>query len=88
MTVATPKRELKNLAEPHRAEVSLCLFQAQKGGYGESEGSGGKRLGRSPVPPVQLQKIVSLREQGLSYRKIANRVGLSVGKVDEAVSRA
>jgi len=48
----------------------------------------GKRLGRPPVPPIQLQKIVSLREQGLSYRKIANRVGLSVGKVHEAVSRA
>ena len=48
----------------------------------------GKRLGRPPVPPIQLQKIVSLREQGMSYRKIANRVGLSVGKVHEAVSRA
>ena len=47
----------------------------------------GKRLGRPPVPPIQLQKIVSLREQGMSYRKIANRVGLSVGKVHEAVSR-
>jgi DNA invertase Pin-like site-specific DNA recombinase len=48
----------------------------------------GKRLGRPPVPPIQLQKIVSLREQGMSYRKIANRVDLSVGKVHEAVSRA
>ena len=48
----------------------------------------GKRLGRPPVPPIQLQKIVSFREQGLSYRKIANRVGLSVGKVHDAVSRA
>ena len=47
----------------------------------------GKRLGRPPVPPIQLQKIVSLREQGLPYRKIANRVGLSVGKVHEAVSQ-
>ena len=48
----------------------------------------GKRLGRPSVPPIQLKKIVTLREQGMSYRKIANRVGLSVGKVHEAVSRA
>jgi len=48
----------------------------------------GKRLGSPPVPPIQLQKIASLREQGMSYRKIANRVGLSVGKVHSCVNKA
>ena len=38
----------------------------------------GKRLGRPPVPPIQRQKIKRLREEGLSYRKIAKRTGLSV----------
>ena len=38
----------------------------------------GKRLGRPPVPPVQVEKIKALRQEGLSYRKIAKRMGLSV----------
>ena len=38
----------------------------------------GKRLGRPPVPPIQVEKIKALRQEGLSYRKIAKRMGLSV----------
>ena len=38
----------------------------------------GKRLGRPPVPPIQRQKIKRLRDEGLSYRKIAKRMDLSV----------
>ena len=38
----------------------------------------GKRLGRPPVPPIQVEKIKALRQEGLSYRKIAKRTGLSV----------
>ncbi len=41
----------------------------------------GKRLGRPPVPPIQIQKIKLLREEGLSYRKIAKTVDLSVATV-------
>ena len=37
MTVAALKRELKSLAEPHRAEVLHRFFQTQKGGYGEGD---------------------------------------------------
>ena len=40
--------------------------------------SQGKRLGRPPVPPIQVEKIKALRQEGLSYRKIAKRTGLSV----------
>ena len=46
--------------------------------------SQGKRLGRPPVTPLQVQKIRKLREEGLSLRKIAKKVGLSVGKVHSA----
>ena len=38
----------------------------------------GKRLGKPPVPPIQVEKIKALRLEGLSYRKIAKRTGLSV----------
>ena len=38
----------------------------------------GKRLGRPRVPPIQVEKIKRLRAEGLSYRKIAKRVDLSV----------
>ena len=41
----------------------------------------GKRLGRPPVPPIQIQKIKLLREEGLSYRKIARQMDLSVATV-------
>ena len=41
----------------------------------------GKRLGRPPVAPIQIQKIKRLREEGLSYRKIAKSVDLSVATV-------
>ena len=40
--------------------------------------SQGKRLGRPPVPPIQVEKIKRLRTEGLSYRKIAKRMDLSV----------
>lgn len=38
----------------------------------------GERLGRPPVPPIQIEKIKALRQEGLSYRKIAKRMDLSV----------
>mgnify|MGYP001990034155 CR=1 FL=1 len=38
----------------------------------------GKRLGRPPVLPIQVEKIRRLRTEGLSYRKIAKRMDLSV----------
>ena len=70
------------------AEFERAMIQERvKAGLKRAKAQG-KRLGRPPVPPIQLKKIVNLREQGLSYRKIANRVGLSVGKVHDAVSRA
>ena len=37
MTIAALKGELKSLAEPHRAEVSLRFFQTQQGGFGEDD---------------------------------------------------
>ena len=47
--------------------------------------SQGKRLGRPPVPPITVDKIKSLREEGMSLRKIAKKMGVSVGKVHQAV---
>ena len=46
----------------------------------------GKRLGRPPVPPIQIQKIKWLREEGLSYRRIAKTVDLDVATVYRKLS--
>ena len=47
--------------------------------------SQGKRLGRPPVPPLTVDKIKRLREEGLSLRKIAKQVGISTSKVHQLV---
>jgi hypothetical protein len=47
--------------------------------------SQGKRLGRPPVPPITVDKIKRLREEGLSLRKIAKQVGISTSKVHQLV---
>ena len=41
----------------------------------------GERFGKPPVPPTHIQKIKLLREEGLSYRKIARQLDLSVATV-------
>lgn len=41
----------------------------------------GKRLGRPPVPPMTIEKAKALRSEGLSYRKIGKRLGISEGMV-------
>ena len=47
--------------------------------------SQGKRLGRPPIPPITVDKIKKLREEGLSLRKIAKQVGISTSKVHQLV---
>ena len=47
--------------------------------------SQGKRLGRPPIPPITVDKIKRLREEGLSLRKIAKQVGISTSKVHQLV---
>jgi DNA invertase Pin-like site-specific DNA recombinase len=41
----------------------------------------GKRLGRPPVSPMKIEKAKRLRAEGLSYRKIGKRLGISEGMV-------
>lgn len=41
----------------------------------------GKRLGRPSVSPTIIKKAEALRKQGLSYRKIGKRLGVSEGLV-------
>ena len=41
----------------------------------------GKRLGRKPIPPITKKKVIELRALGLPQQKIANKVGISTGKV-------
>ena len=46
----------------------------------------GKRLGRPPVPPIQIERIKQLRDDGLSYRKIAEKTGLNAATVYRKLS--
>ena len=38
----------------------------------------GRKKGRKKVTPEILERMKSLREKGMSYQKIANRLGLSI----------
>ena len=41
----------------------------------------GKRLGRPPVSPMTIENARKLRAEGLSYRKIGKKLGISEGMV-------
>ena len=47
--------------------------------------SQGKRLGRPPVPPILIEKMKCMREEGMTLTAIAKKVGVSVGKVHQSV---
>ena len=47
----------------------------------------GKRLGRPPVSPVVIKKARELRAEGLSYRKIGKRLGISEGMVRKGLRK-
>ena len=60
------------------AEFERSLIQERvKAGLQRAK-TQGKRLGRPPTPPIKIEKIKRLRTEGLSYRKIAQRMDLSV----------
>ena len=63
------------------AEFERSILQERvKAGLARAKASG-KRLGRPSVPPITVKKIQTLRASGLSYRAIAKKTGVSVGKV-------
>ena len=63
------------------AEFERSILQERvKAGLSRARASG-KRLGRPSVPPITVKKIQTLRASGLSYRAIARKTGVSVGKV-------
>ena len=41
----------------------------------------GKKLGRPPLSPITISKIKALKEQGLSNRKIAKKLGVGEATV-------
>ena len=47
--------------------------------------SQGKRLGRPPVPPILIEKMKRMRQEGMTLTAIAKKVGVSVGKVHQSV---
>jgi DNA invertase Pin-like site-specific DNA recombinase len=47
----------------------------------------GKRLGRPPVSPMVIEKAKKLRKEGLSYRKIGKRLGISEGMVRKGLKK-
>lgn len=63
------------------AEFERSMIQERVKAGLERARSQGKTLGRPSVPPVTVDKIRRLREQGLSYRQVAKKVGVGVGTV-------
>jgi DNA invertase Pin-like site-specific DNA recombinase len=64
------------------AEFERAIIQERvRAGLARAK-SQGKRLGRPPVVDARKRKaVLAARKQGLSVRKIAKKVGLSVGSV-------
>ena len=48
----------------------------------------GKVLGRPKLPPIKVRKVQELRQQGMSYKNIAKKTGVSVGKVHQIIAGA
>ena len=67
------------------AEFERSILQERVKAGLERARAQGKVLGRPKVPPIKVRKIKELREQGLSYRAIAKRTGISHGKVHQLV---
>jgi len=65
------------------AEFERSILQERVKAGLERAKAQGKTLGRPKVPPIKVRKIKELREQGLSYRAIAKRTGVSHGKVHQ-----
>ena len=47
----------------------------------------GKKLGRPPIPAGLLEKAKALRAEGLSFRKIGERLGVDEGTVRKRMKR-
>ena len=47
----------------------------------------GKRLGRPPVSPMTIESAKKLRVEGLSYRKIGKKLGISEGMVRKGMKK-
>ena len=67
------------------AEFERSMVQERVKAGLERARANGKRLGRPPVPPIQIEKMRKLRNEGMTLTAIAKRVGVSVGKVHNAV---
>jgi len=75
--------------------VSAAFAELERGMIRERVNAGldrarkqGKRLGRPPVAPIKVRKVLELREDKLPLRQIAKQAGLSVGKVHQIISAA
>lgn len=69
------------------AEFERAMIQERvKAGLDRARANG-QRLGRPPVDEDKAASVVELRAEGLSIRKIAARVGLSVGSVQKIATQ-
>jgi len=69
------------------AEFERSLIQERvKAGLQRAK-THGKRLGRPPVPPIQIEKIRKLRAERVTLTAIAKKTGVAVGKVHQAVCK-
>ena len=67
------------------AEFERSMVQERVKAGLERARANGKRLGRPPVPPIQIEKMRKLRAEGMTLTAIAKKTGVSVGKVHQAV---
>jgi putative DNA-invertase from lambdoid prophage Rac len=64
---------LSTLAKQERIRIS----ERTKAGLERTRRVNGTRLGRPKTPPERLQKALKLRQEGLSFAQVAERLGVS-----------
>ncbi len=74
---------MATLAKQERVRIS----ERTKSGLKRAKAQG-KTLGRPSLPKVKQAKIINLKEQGLSTRQIANKTGVSIGKISNVLSHS
>jgi DNA invertase Pin-like site-specific DNA recombinase len=68
------------------AEFERSMIQERVKAGLERARNQGKRLGRPPLPAWLRQDIIGYRQQGLSFRKTAEKAGVSLSTVQRVLS--
>ena len=74
------------LAEDESRKKSARVKLAVRKHKGITKSYKGNKWGRKPLHTNKINRIIKLREEGLSYRKIAEAENISIGKISQILT--